>query len=285
VAFEVSERLAAICAEAPDRGAWLAQIPGVIEELRVRWALSFEKVLLGSEVGASWVALVHQRGMPAVLKLGMPHMEAEDEIEGLRFWNGDPTAQLLEFDDGINAMLIERCKPVTLRTLPELEQDVVIARVLQKLWRVPPASFRFRPLSEMTAYWGDETRSRSDDWSDEGLVEEGLRLFDELPGTAEQQFLLATDLHAGNVLRAEREPWLVIDPKPFFGDPAYDGTQHLLNCMKRMLSDPTGTMERFADMAGIDPGRLHLWMFARAAAECRSNWNDGKMELARMLAP
>ena len=39
-----------------------------------------------------------------------------------------------------------------------------------------------------------------------------------------------TDLHAGNVVRAEREPWLVIDPKPFVGDPAYDATQHLLNC-------------------------------------------------------
>jgi len=41
--------------------------------------------------------------------------------------------------------------------------------------------------------------------------------------------LLATDLHAGNVLRAQREPWLVIDPKPFLGDPAYDATQHLFN--------------------------------------------------------
>ena len=25
-------------------------------------------------------------------------------------------------------------------------------------------------------------------------------------------------------------PWLVIDPKPFVGDPAYDATQHLFNC-------------------------------------------------------
>jgi len=51
-------------------------------------------------------------------------------------------------------------------------------------------------------------------------------LFDELPRTARMNdVLLATDLHAGNVLRSERKPWLVIDPKLFIGDPAYDATQ------------------------------------------------------------
>jgi streptomycin 6-kinase len=48
-------------------------------------------------------------------------------------------------------------------------------------------------------------------------------------------------LVAGNVLRAAREPWLVIDPKPFIGDPAYDATQHLLNCVERLRADPLGT--------------------------------------------
>ncbi len=52
--------------------------------------------------------------------------------------------------------------------------------------------------------------------------------------------LLATDLHAGNVLRAEREPWLVIDPKPFVGDPTYDALQHMLNCDDRLRADPVG---------------------------------------------
>ena len=41
--------------------------------------------------------------------------------------------------------------------------------------------------------------------------------------------LLHTDLHAGNVLAAKREPWLAIDPKPYVGDPVYDVTQHIFN--------------------------------------------------------
>src|SRR5437879_4399931 len=64
----------------------------------------------------------------------------------------------------------------------------------------------------------------------------------ELPRTEPTELVLATDLHAGNVLRAERQPWLVIDPKPFVGDPAYDATQHLFNCSARLQSDPDATI-------------------------------------------
>src|SRR5215472_5426508 len=122
------------------------------------------------------------------------------------------------------------------------------------------------------------TRSRSatladvERWSDTGLVREGLRLFKELPRTAPTEVLLATDLHAGNVLRSEREPWLVIDPKPFVGDPAYDATQHLFNCDARLRSDPNGTICRIADLLGVDRERVRLWTFARAAAEPRDSW-------------
>ena len=38
-------------------------------------------------------------------------MEGAHEIQGLRFWNGNPTVQLLEADDDRGAMLLERCQP------------------------------------------------------------------------------------------------------------------------------------------------------------------------------
>jgi streptomycin 6-kinase len=78
----------------------------------------------------------------------------------------------------------------------------------------------------------------------------------------------------------------VIDPKPFVGDPAYDATQHVLNCMTRLRSDPAGLIARFANLLDVDPGRVRLWTFARAAAEPRDDWNDaGLLALARVLAP
>ncbi|HJZ49272.1 MAG TPA: aminoglycoside phosphotransferase family protein [Roseiflexaceae bacterium] len=182
-------------------------------------------------------------------------------------------------------MLLERCEPGTvLRQLPEPEQDVVIAGLLRRLWRVPTAPHPFRSLAIMTAYWADKTLADTARWPDAGLVQAGLRLFEELPRTSPNDVLLATDLHAGNVLRAQREPWLVIDPKPFVGDPAYDATQHLFNCEERLHADPHATIRRFADLLEIDPERVRLWMFARAAAKSRDIWDDETIGLARMLA-
>jgi len=92
-------------------------------------------------------------------------------------------------------------------------------------------------------------------------------------------------LHAGNVLRAEREPWLVIDPKPFVGDPAYDATQHLFNGLDRLRSDPEKTIRRLSDLLGLEHERVRLWTFARAAAEPRDDWNDVDLALARAISP
>jgi streptomycin 6-kinase len=170
--------------------------------------------------------------------------------------------------------------------MPESEQDRVIAGLLRRLWRAPSAPHPFRPLSAMLECWSNETLADVDRWPDAGLVCEGLRLFQELPRTARVEALLATDLHAGNVLRSQREPWLVIDPKPFVGDPAYDATQHMFNCEARLRSDPDGTICRMADLLGVDRERVRLWLFARAAAEPRDDWkDDDSLMLARAIAP
>lgn len=241
-----------------------------------------------ADVSCSWVAVVRlAEGTTAVLKLGMPHFEGRDEMHGLRFWQGNAMVHLLRADAESGAMLLERCEPgISLRTLSEPEQDVVIADILRQLWQPVSAATDFRPLSALTEYWSQETLADRALWPDAGLVREGLRLFRELPDTAASQVLLATDLHAGNVLRAQRQPWLAIDPKPFVGDPAYDVTQHLLNCRRRLLTATETTIRRIADLAELESERVRLWLFARTAAEPQDDWqNSLHFTLAKMLAP
>ena len=286
--LKIPRGLAASCHKTPLRAAWLERLPDVLRNLEHRWSLTLDAPFDGDEVSCSYVTpVVRADGTPAVLKIGMPHMEGEHEIHGLRFWNGDPTVRLLMADDGLGAMLLERCEPGTaLRALPECEQDVVISGLLRRLWRPPSTQHPFRPLSALTKYWSDETLAHIERWPDAGLVREGLRLFAELPRTEPMELVLATDLHAGNVLHAEREPWLVIDPKPFVGDPAYDATQHLFNCSTRLRSDPDGMIRRFTDLLGVDHERVRLWTFARAAAEPRADWSNGDfVALARAISP
>lgn len=286
--WPIPKRLAATCNEEPERAGWLNGLPDSLKELERRWALTLAAPFDTDEVSCAWVApATLADGTSAVLKLGMPHMEAEHEIEGLRFWNADPTVRLFEWDKALNAMLMEHCEPGNvLRERPEAEQDVVIAKLLRRLWRAPQAPHPFRSLAEMIRRWGEETLAGKDRWVDAGLVREGLRLFDELPRTSPREVLLATDLHAGNVLRAKREPWLVIDPKPFVGDPAYDATQHLLNCRGRLRSDPDRTIRHFSDLLELDHERVRLWLFARLAAESGDEWKDdpGSTPLARLVA-
>lgn len=273
MAFNIPERLTTTCLQNSEWTLWLNRLPGAIEEVRERWSLSIGSVYEES-ASCAWVASVTRAdNTPAVLKLGLPHMEARDEAEGLRFWNGEPTARLLASYDPLGAMLLECCEPgFSLGRQPESEQHQVIADLLRHLWRKPVAPHSFRPLAALMEYWTEESLADSAKWVDEGLVREGLGLFAELPRTAPDQVLLATDLHAGNVLRAQRHPWLVIDPKPFVGDPAYDLTQHLLNCSTSLRADPRGTIGQFADLAGIDQERVRLWTFARLAAEPRADW-------------
>jgi streptomycin 6-kinase len=193
--------------------------------------------------------------------------------------------RVLEAEEESNALLLERCFPGTsLCEVSEEEQDVVIAGLLRRLWRTPSAPHPFRSLSLMLESWSTETLASLNSYPDTGLVREGLQLFQDLPRTGDIEVLLATDLHAGNVLRATREPWLVIDPKPFVGDPAFDATQHLLNCASRMRSEPRETIHRFADLLGVDHERVRLWMFARLGAGPRGDWNFDDIALARTLA-
>jgi streptomycin 6-kinase len=283
----IPQTLVEIYRASPDGLAWLERLPDLIRNLEQRWSLTIGPPFDGAEVSTAWVAPVRcADGSSAVLKVVLPHMEGEHEIAGLRFWAGDPTVRVLDADESVWAMLLERCEPGTrLRSLPEDEQDVVIAALLRRLWSVPNLPHAFRPLFVMIDYWIEETLADEGRWPDSGLVREGIRVFRELAhGRDQDQVLLATDLHAGNVLSARREPWLVIDPKPFVGDPAYDATQHLVNCEARMHQAPHATIARFASLLEIDSERVRLWMFARAAAEPRDEWDDDWMELARALA-
>jgi streptomycin 6-kinase len=284
----IPERLSASCRETVEASDWLTRLPAIVGDLRERWSLSLGAPFDNDETSCAWVAPVMLAdGSPAILKVSLPHFEAEHEIAGLRFWDGNPTVRLLDDDEERGALLLERCEPGThLRALrSEEEQDVVIARLLLRAWRRPHAPHPFRPLSMMIERWTEETLAQSLHWSDPGLVRHGLDLLAELSQPASDDVLLATDLHAGNVLRAQRDEWLVIDPKPFIGDRAYDATQHLLNCSERFAAKPRDMVKVFANLLDLSEERVRLWLFARAAAEPRARWTDDSLtRLARGIS-
>jgi streptomycin 6-kinase len=220
------------------------------------------------------VAPVGGDGRELVLKVGWWHTEAAHEADGLRLWNGDGAVLLhgQHVAGNTSALLLERCAPGSLlaEVLPEPEQDVVVAGLLRRLWREPPDGHPFRPLQLMCDEWATEFEEKlaaAPGAVDPGLARAAMELFRGLPSTASRAVVLCTDLHAENILAAEREPWLVIDPKPYVGDPAYDPLQHMLNCSERLARDPHGFVRRMADLLDLDADRLTRWLFARCVQE------------------
>jgi streptomycin 6-kinase len=77
------------------------------------------------------------------------------------------------------------------------------------------------------------------------------------------------DLHYENVLAADREPWLVIDPKPMAGDPHYEIAPMLWNRWDELVA--TGNVRdavrrRFftlVDAAELDEDRARDWVVVR----------------------
>jgi streptomycin 6-kinase len=266
-------------ARSEGRSDWLARLPGLVGRLEERWAIAVGPPFQPGGQTA-WVGPARdEEGRDLVLKVMWRHPEAVHEADGLRVWAGDGAVLLhrsAELDDTI-ALLLERCRPGTpLAERPEPEQDEVVAGLLPRLWLEPPAGHSFRPLGEMCRDWADRFERKAAIHPpplDTGVMKEGIALFRSLPDTSPRQVLLCTDLHAENVLAAERQPWLVIDPKPYVGDPTYDVLQHLLNCPDRLQADPVALAGRLAGLLDLDRERLLLWLFARCVQES-VDWPD-----------
>jgi streptomycin 6-kinase len=271
------------------RRQWLAGLPDVVETLTSEWGLELGAPYEpGGQCG--WVAPV-TRPDALVLKVGWRHREAEHEADALRLWDGDGAVRCVAeraLEDTI-ALLLERCEPgLALKAaLAEPEQDLVIAGLMRRLWsQQPSAGHAFESLTAMCDDWAEsfelDCSSASHDL-DPGLARAAIELLRELPRTAGHAVLLCTDLHAQNVLSAQREPWLVIDPKPFIGDPAYDPVQHMLNCDQRLADDAVGLAQRMARLLDLEPERVRRWLFARCTQE--SLWDLTMREPAHQLRP
>jgi streptomycin 6-kinase len=259
-------------AEAEGRTGWLVTLPITVARLARMWSLTVAAPF-GPGGQTAWVAPVRDRdGAERVLKVGWRHPEAEHEADGLQAWAGHGAVRLYAVERTADtiSLLLERCRPgAPLAIRPEPEQDEVIAGLLRRLWITPRAAHPFRSLAAMCAQWAEEFAAQvaaRPDVVDPGLARAGVALFRALPADGGLAVLLVTDLHAGNVLAAAREPWLVIDAKPHVAavsDRGYDATQHLLNCTERLNADPAGLAARMAGLLEVDPVRLRRWLFAR----------------------
>jgi streptomycin 6-kinase len=263
---------------------WLARLPALAGSLMDRWDLTLDGAPMH---GACALVLPVRRANtePAVLKVTWPHDEAEHEPVALALWDGDGAVRLLAHDPGSWALLLERLDPTTtLETEPLHEALAVIAGKIRRLDR--PAPPQVRRLRDVAARWAGELRAENTGFVPEELVDQAVAYCREL-GPQAGNHLVNEDLHFQNVLRGEREPWLVIDPKPIAGDREFGLCQLLWN---RFGAGPVrGRLDTVVDMAGLDRELARKWTFVRAVDNQlyfgQDNWQgDICGEIATALA-
>ena len=261
--------------EEPGGAEWLAALPTLAAELAEQWSLRLGEPF-GSGNASLAVPAERADGALAVLKINFPEAETEREADALALWDGRGTVRLLARDDTRRALLVERCVPGT--SLWELddedEANAVAADVLRRIWHPAPPQHPFRLLGDEAERWADEIPR---DWEAAGrpfereLVDAAVGALRELGPSQGELVVCHQDFQGSNVLRAEREPWLAIDPKPIVGEREFD-LASLLRDRRWSLGEPGAAdrVRRRVDMLtselGLDRERARGWAIAHAIA-------------------
>ncbi|MEC3954649.1 aminoglycoside phosphotransferase family protein [Nocardia sp. CDC153] len=297
---EVAETIATNFGE---RGpSWLAALPGLVEKLCGAWELE----VIGDSFGGgthSWVAPVRRAdGSVAVLKVPVVDEENCGEPTGLYCYDGDGAVRLFEFDSSSGAMLLEWARPGTellyqpgfpsLEGRPEhiakVEQACRLYRRLRREPTAVPDGFPELPTAAgMVAEWERLFLNPEPEVAEvisTRLRDRAAQRCAELSVPDGPLLVVNRDTHLGNIVAAEREPWLLIDPKAYLGEAAFDAGFLI---MIQVQSDPTpdhahAAVERTAAALEISPDRARAWAFMRSMEEIVWALEDEEPEELRL---
>jgi streptomycin 6-kinase len=253
-----------------DGQEWADSLPARVERFRRRWELTVGEPFEGG--CTAWVAPAERSdGSPCVLKLPYTGEGPTYEADALRAWAGEGAVRLLERDEETGVLLLERLLPgSSLYGCAEPEEALLLAcGALRRLW-VPAPARPFPTAHARATLWAAEVERRFHTHSrpfDVELTRAAVAAFEHLSTYTGECVLLHQDFHRGNILRAQREPWLAIDPKPLAGERAFDARwllRDLLYREPRIALPVPDLLERLAAELALDGERVRLWTLARA---------------------
>ncbi|MFF7459183.1 aminoglycoside phosphotransferase family protein [Kitasatospora sp. NPDC008115] len=257
-------------AEAP---TWLAELPALVAAQLTRLGLVLDRVL-DPGGSRSLVAYVHRDDdlTPATLKVSLRTPETAHEPDALTTWAGRGAVLLLDAHrtPTTDVLLLERLHgEIPLRSLADPKATLEATSLLHRLWLPLPQTAPTPPLPT-TPPLPAETPTPA--FPDEAvpLLTEARETATTLTTTATERFLLHGDFHHGNVLAADRSPWLAIAPRPLAGERAYDLARLALDRADTLVGSPglpaavRRRLHQLAEALDVDRDRLRGWTLVRA---------------------
>lgn len=272
----------------PEWATWVAGLPALSRDLLEAWDLETD----GWPMHGYCSLVVPVRtgdGEAAVLKVTFDgDDESEHEHLALGRWRGEGAVRLLRADPGRRALLLERLHEEDLTGMADLDACEVVAALYPRLH--VPAPPQLRPVTAYVERWSAAlARMPRNAPVPRRMVEQALSLTRDLVADpASTGVIVHGDLHYLNVLAADREPWLAIDPKPMSGDPHFELAPMLWNRMDELGSAVrTGVRRRFhalVDAAGLDEARARGWVVLRMVLNAHWTVEDAQRD-RRALSP
>ncbi|GLF97113.1 aminoglycoside phosphotransferase family protein [Streptomyces yaizuensis] len=259
--------------------AFIAALPARTARFLAEWDLR-----PAGPVMHGWAALVlpveRADGTPAILKLQALTDETGGEPDALRAWDGDGAVRLLRADRETGTLLLERLDPGrTLLDVADVRDAVrIIAELLARLTD-RPAPPGMRNLGDIAARMLDEAPralALLTDARERQLMLDCAAALREVAGEPGDR-LLHWDLHYENVLGADREPWLAIDPKPLAGDPGFELLPALRNRFEP--ADVLWRLDLMTEVLGLDRERAAAWSLGRVLQNTLWHIHDGERRL------
>lgn len=285
MSVELPEEFRGFANRSPEWADWLAALPRLVVDVLAEWSLVPDGAVLYGQSGCALP--VSSSTGPAVVKFGWPHPEARHEHLALRAWAGAGAVRLLQADPRRSVMLLERADAGRdLTSVPVLEACEVVAGLYGQLHR--PAIPQLDLLSGHAARWAAELAAlRDHPLVPRRYVEQAAALArDFAADPATDGLLVHTDLHYFNVLAADREPWLAIDPKPVSGEPAYEVAPMLWNRWHEAVASGNirnavlDRMFALVDAAELDEERVRAWVILREMVNIKWSLTEGAGDAA-----
>ncbi|MFJ1582066.1 aminoglycoside phosphotransferase family protein [Streptomyces sp. NPDC088197] len=254
-----------VAREGKTGAAWLAELPGIVDELLGRWECEPNGEVMHGGVGVI-VPVQRRAGESAVLKVSFPHPGNVHEPDAFVAWRGCGAVLLHDRDDERFAMLLERVQPSTLAEVENGDEVVTVAGRLNHRLAIP-APRGLPRLRDQAGAWEERLRKDAEELPHalpRQVLDAAVATVREL-GRVQPDTLVHGDLHARNILRASREPWLAVDPKGYVGDPAYDGGTLLKSRALTLLEADDlhkaahRILDVFAEATELDRERVQRW--------------------------
>ena len=264
--FAIPAPVQAMAGRGPQWADWVRSLPSTVQRLAGQWELRTDETDLAQGHCSLVLPVRRADGTAAVLKVGFPEEDSEHEHLALRRWGGHGAVRLLSADPHTRALLLERLHGSDLSEVPEARAIEVVAGLYRQLH--VPAQPSLRALSVfIRRQTADLAVLPRDAPIPRRLVEQAVALGTDLVGDRSvDDRVIHTDLHYANVLAADREPWLAIDPKPLNGDPHYEIAPMLWNRLEE-IADLRGRVRHrlwtLVEAAGLDEDRARAWVLVR----------------------